>query len=181
VGRHRVDRSWLWAAAAGIGVAGAVATMTGVGAGASEGALHARATLRDAGGTEIGWAKLTEDAAGRVHVNVKVEGLTPGLHGIHIHEIGSCSPTFAAAGGHYNPEGHAHGSHAGDMPTNLVANVAGNGRLNAVAAATISAGDLGVFDGNGSSIVIHADRDDFVSQPAGASGARAACGVLVAG
>jgi Cu-Zn family superoxide dismutase len=67
------------------------------------------------------------------------------------------------------------------MPTNLVVNEAGRGRLNGVAAATLSAGDLGVFDANGSSIVIHADRDDFVSQPAGASGARVACGVLVAG
>jgi Cu-Zn family superoxide dismutase len=181
VGRHRVDRSWLWVAAAGMGVVGAGATMSGVGAGASDGALHARATLRNAGGTEIGWAELTEDAAGRVHVNVKVAGLTPGLHGIHIHEVGSCSPTFAAAGGHHNPGGHPHGSHAGDMPANLVVNAAGQGRLNAIAAATLSAGDLGVFDGNGSSIVIHADRDDFVSQPTGASGIRVACGVLTAG
>ena len=42
-----------------------------------------------------------EDGAGTVHVNVHVAGLTPGLHGIHIHAIAACGPTFAAAGPHY--------------------------------------------------------------------------------
>ena len=88
-------------------------------------------------GATIGWAKLTEDAAGRVHVNVQVDGMTPGRHGIHLHAIGSCiGPAFTSAGGHHNPLGAAHGldsppgAHAGDLP-NLDVNVVGRGRLQA--------------------------------------------------
>ena len=78
----------------------------------------------------VGWLRLTEDRRGDVHVNVHVKGLAAGLHGIHIHAVGSCSPTFAAAGGHYNPLGHQHGlenpsgPHAGDLP-NLIVNADG--------------------------------------------------------
>lgn len=61
------------------------------GAVAASGASHARATLVDGAGNPVGWAKFTEDAAGRLHLNVKVSGLTPGLHGIHIHGIGTCT------------------------------------------------------------------------------------------
>ena len=63
-------------------------------------------------------------------MNIHAKGLAPGLHGVHIHSIGSCSPTFAAAGGHYNPVVHQHGldnpagPHAGDLP-NLVVNGVG--------------------------------------------------------
>ena len=73
------------------------------------GARHASAAFVDATGATVGWAKLVEDGRGIVHVNVHVDGLAPGLHGIHIHAVGACSPTFAAAGPHFNPEGHQHG------------------------------------------------------------------------
>ncbi len=178
--RDRLDRRWLLAAAAaGIGVIGAGASMAGAGA-ASDRALHAHATLLDPAGAEIGWAKLTEDGAGRVHVNVKVDGLSPGLHGIHFHAVGACSPDFAAAGGHHNPLGAQHGSHAGDLP-NLVVNESGRGRLNATTdAATLSSSDVGLFDGDGTAVIIHANPDDFVTQPTGNSGDRVACGVVMA-
>jgi Cu-Zn family superoxide dismutase len=64
----------------------------------------------------VGWAKLHEDGRGRVHVNVHVTGLTPGAHGIHVHAIGTCTPSFADAGGHHNPSDAKHGAHAGDLP-----------------------------------------------------------------
>src|SRR2546425_13122323 len=103
------------AIAAALAVAAAVA-----GASVAGGATHANATFFDATGASVGWARLVEDADGIVHVNVHVTGLTPGLHGIHIHAIGACGPTFAAAGGHYNPFSRQHGlanpggAHAGD-------------------------------------------------------------------
>ena len=107
------------------GSALAVLFATAVAAGPS-GARHADGTFIDATGSEIGSIHLVEDAQGIVHVNVKVDGLSAGLHGIHIHAVGSCSaPTFASAGGHYNPLVRQHGlenpngPHAGDLP-NLV-------------------------------------------------------------
>jgi Cu-Zn family superoxide dismutase len=148
-------------------------------------ASHAQATLRDAGGSIVGWADFTEDAAGRLHANVHVEGLTSGRHGIHIHAVGSCTPDFAAAGGHHNPTGatahgldHPDGPHAGDWP-NLVVNGHGNGHLNAWSdRATLSFGPTTIFDADGSALVVHAAPDDQVTQPIGGSGARIACGVI---
>ena len=155
---------------------------------AASGATQAGATLIDGAGRTVGRAKFTEDAAGRLHLNVKVSGLTPGLHGIHIHGIGTCTgPAFTSAGSHLNPDGALHGlddpagAHAGDLP-NLVVNGEGRGRLNVVSdRATLSAGQLSVFDGDGSAIVIHAAEDDQQStSPTGNSGGRVACGVIVA-
>lgn len=158
----------------------------------ASGAQHAVATFVDAAGETVGWANLVEDANGVVHVNVHVDGLTPGNHGIHIHAIGTCSPTFAAAGGHYNPFGHQHGlenpvgPHAGDLP-NLKVNAAGIGHLDArTDHVTISAGPATLFDTTigavGSAFIIHANEDDQVTDATnGGSGARIACGVISAG
>ena len=102
-----------------------------------EGPRHAHGTFVDASGSAIGSLHLTQDARGVVHVNVQVQGLSTGLHGIHIHAVGSCvAPTFASAGGHYNPLAHQHGlenpngPHAGDLP-NLIVDETGHGRLQA--------------------------------------------------
>ncbi len=168
-------------AAAGVVVAGALTLGAGlaVAADGSDGAQHATAVLRDLNGNEVGTAQFTEDATGRVHVNVKVDALTAGQHGIHIHAVGDCTP-FADAGGHHNPGGAAHGSHNGDLP-NMDVNVAGRGRLNASTdRATLSEGPVTVFDTSGSALVIHALFDDGVTDPTGNSGGRIACGVIVA-
>lgn len=165
----------------------AILGLTG-GSVAASGASHASALIINGDNETIGWARFTEDAAGRLHVNVKVSGLTPGLHGIHIHATGVCTaPAFTSAGTHHNPLGALHGlddpagAHAGDLP-NMVVNGAGRGHLNTVSdRATLSPGPLSVFDGNGSAIVIHADEDDQESTSAtGNSGARVACGVIEA-
>jgi len=153
---------------------------------ASSGASHASAELRDAGGAVVGWAAFTEDATGRLHVNVHVNGLSTGPHGIHIHAVGACSPDFLASGGHHNPLGATHGlnsptgAHAGDLP-NLVVNVAGVGHLDATSdRASLSNGPTTVFDADRSALVIHAGPDDQVTNPTGNSGGRIACGVIVA-
>jgi len=154
------------------------------------GALHADAQLADANGQPVGWARFVEDASGAVHVNVHVRGLSAGLHGIHIHAIGACTlgttPTFSSAGSHHNPLSHVHGllsdggPHAGDLP-NLTVNGAGIGHLDGTTdEATLSAGQISVFDTDRSALVIHALEDDQVTNPTGNSGGRIACGVITA-
>jgi Cu-Zn family superoxide dismutase len=163
--------------------AGVTASVTAAG-----GADHAGARLIDSAGQTIGWARLTEDASGQLHLNVQVAGLAPGRHGVHLHAIGQCAgPAFASAGGHHNPLGAEHGldnpagAHAGDLP-NLTVNGAGRGHLDAVSHhATLSTGPVSLFDADGSAIVIHANEDDQVTNPTGNSGARIACGVIEAG
>jgi Cu-Zn family superoxide dismutase len=150
---------------------------------AQDGATHAAAVLHDIAGNEVGFAKLTEDAAGRVHLNVHVEGMSAGLHGIHIHAVGDCSSgtdAFSGAGSHHNPASRPHGEHAGDLP-NLVVNAAGRGHLTATLERFTFAGDAAILDGNGSAIVVHALADDFSTQPSGGSGTRIACGVIQPG
>ena len=143
------------------------------------GADQARATIVDTSGARVGFAVLSEDGPDRVHVNVKVSGLSPGLHGIHVHGTGLCGSDFNAAGGHHNPLAADHGAHAGDLP-NMVVNADGVGRLNAtVTGFTLSESPTGAFDTDGSAIIVHAGPDDFVTQPTGNSGARIACGVIV--
>lgn len=164
----------------------AVVAAPGIAAG---GARHASAAFIDATGAAVGWARLVEDATGVLHVNVHVEGLPPGDHGIHIHAIGACSPTFAAAGGHYNPLGDQHGlhnpdgPHAGDLP-NLTVDPHGNGHLDATTdRVTLSPGPTTLFDttagAEGSAFIIHANEDDQVTDATlGGSGARIACAVI---
>jgi superoxide dismutase, Cu-Zn family len=153
---------------------------------AASGATHAGASIVDGSGTIIGRAQLTEDATGRLHLNVHVEGLAPGQHGIHLHAIGQCvGPAFTSAGGHHNPLGAQHGldnpdgAHAGDLP-NLIVNGQGRGHLDATSdRATLSIGPVSLFDADGSALVIHAAEDDQVTNPTGNSGARVACGAIV--
>jgi superoxide dismutase, Cu-Zn family len=177
-----------------LGTVGAsVAIATGVAA--NEAAIHGRATIAGPNGVS-GFANFAEDAGGVVHVNVKVSGLAPGLHGAHIHAVGSCTDAngvaFGGAGAHFNPHGAVHGEHtrgehadhhAGDLP-NLTVNDGGQGRLNTASAHfTLTHDDAeSLFDANGSAVVIHANQDDYVTQTGplgpGQSGARMACGVI---
>jgi Cu-Zn family superoxide dismutase len=149
--------------------------------------LHAWAALTDTAGREVGVATFTEDAEG-VHVEVRLNGLPPGTHGIHIHEVGRCNlPTFAGAGGHFNPGRREHGMHdaqgmhAGDLP-NLQVDPDGTAMYTTVAdSVTLGFGNpaASLFDGNGSALVIHTGADDYVSNPDGNSGARIACGEIL--
>lgn len=171
-----------------VGLFGALLIGASIGVAGAAGAPHASATVVDATGHAIGWAKLTEDANGRLHLNVKVEGLAPGRHGVHLHAVGLCEgPLFASAGGHHDPIGVEHGldnpagAHAGDLP-NLIVNGAGRGHLDATSHhATLSPGPVSLLDANGAAIVIHEFEDDQVSNPTGNSGGRIACGVIDAG
>ena len=145
----------------------------------------ATADLKDAGGRSVGTATLSE-VPGGVRIVMEVKGLPPGPKGVHIHEAGKCEgPQFTSAGGHFNPEKKEHGTlnprgpHAGDLPNITIAGD-GNGRLETTTnRVTLGSGATSVFDADGSSLVIHAGPDDFLTDPTGNSGGRSACGVIV--
>lgn len=119
---------------------------------------------------------------------VRIEGELGGLgrnatHAIHIHERGDCSAADgSSAGGHFNPAAAAHGRvgqgahHAGDMD-NIVADARGVAKVN-VRADGVTLGSGAANDILGRAIIVHAGVDDYVSQPTGNAGARAACGVI---
>jgi superoxide dismutase, Cu-Zn family len=119
-----------------------------------------------------------------VHVKVDIVGLAPGSeHGFHVHERGDCSaPDAMSAGGHFNPAGVGHGTyehaphHAGDLP-NLKAD--DKGEVHTSFDVTYLSVGSGGSDVAGRSVVLHRDPDDYKSQPAGNSGPRLACGVIV--
>ena len=122
----------------------------------------------------------------KVRVSAKVSGLKPGQeHGLHVHEAGDCSSADGmSAKGHFNPLGKPHGPgrtaerHAGDMP-NLKADASGNANMTVVLdVITVPAGPTSVM---GRGVIVHAQPDDYVSQPVGNAGARIACGVVQAG
>lgn len=120
-----------------------------------------------------------------VAVEGQVDGLTPGLHGFHVHEKGDCSaPDAMSAGGHFNPSNKAHGDpahgehHAGDLG-NLNANASGNVTLKlSVPTSQFSLDKNAPNSIVGRALVVHADPDDLKTQPAGNSGKRVACGVI---
>ena len=138
------------------------------------------APLINASGQTIGSIVATQVADG-VAFRVRATSLPPGVHGIHVHPIGRCDPPdFSSAGTHWNPTNKQHGlnnpngPHAGDMP-NIT--VDANGGINATVVlphATMAQ----LLDADGSSVMIHASADDYVSQPAGNSGAKIACAVI---
>ncbi len=145
----------------------------------------AHANLINQEGQRVGAITLSEYPAG-VFIHGYVEGLTPGWRAIHIHETGACEPDFSAAGGHYNPAGVGHGldgeaMHAGDLP-NIHIPDGGLARFEMITkGVTLTAGATTVFDQDGSAFVVHAGPDDYVTDPAGNSGARVACGVIQSG
>ena len=128
--------------------------------------------------------KATFTALGHgVRLTGEVSGLPPGSeHGFHIHEKGDCGDNGNASGGHFNPAGGTHGkfaapgSHAGELPS-LVADASGVARFS-VDVHNISMTEGAVNNVIGRALVVHRDRDDFTTQPAGNSGPRIACGII---
>ncbi len=124
---------------------------------------------------------------GRVHAAGEITGLAPDSeHGFHIHEKGDCSaPDGSSAGGHFNPAGVAHGSiaagphHGGDMP-NLKADAQGVARVDTPVSSDVNIAGDAAFDIVGKGLIVHADPDDYTSQPTGNAGGRLACAVIQA-
>ena len=128
-------------------------------------------------------------SGGGVTFRIEAAGLPHGVHGIHVHAVGRCDgPKFESAGAHWNPAMKKHGfsnpngPHAGDL-SNVT--VAANGRLSATLA--LANADLtqavsvpgALLDADGAALVLHAQADDYATDPSGNSGDRIACAVLV--
>ena len=121
----------------------------------------AKVRLRNAAGAVIGEVKFEQERNG-VKVEVNVHGLTPGFHGFHVHTVGSCvAPDFVSAGGHFNPLGHNHPMHSGDMPSLLV-NADGSGEASFMTG-SFKVADL--LDADGSAVIVHAGPDNFANIP----------------
>ncbi len=120
----------------------------------------------------------------QITLMIEIQGASPGLHAVHIHENGDCSsPDGTSAGGHWNPTGVAHGKwgeaefHLGDIG-NISVGEDGTGSITL----TSDLWEIGTgsdIDVVGKGIIVHADADDFTSQPSGAAGMRIGCGVIV--
>jgi Cu-Zn family superoxide dismutase len=145
--------------------------------------LRATAQLQPTKGNKTFGEATFEERDGKVHVVVYVQGLKPGQeHGLHIHEVGDCSSGDGmSTKGHFNPFGkpHAHHGtperHAGDLPA-LKAGSDGRAKVDVMLdVIAIAAGPASVV---GRGLIVHADADDFKTQPTGNAGARIACGVI---
>lgn len=168
--------------AAGAAAIAATMAFTAAAVAQAPGQPQAQAAMTDAQGKPIGTITLTQYPHGLL-IHGALDGLKPGWHAIHIHENGTCTPSFAAAGGHFNPTGGQHGidaapSHAGDLP-NFWVNESGKGGFETVSVSvTLGEGQASLFKPGGTAFVVHAQQDDYTSEPAGNSGDRVACGVV---
>jgi superoxide dismutase, Cu-Zn family len=149
-------------------------------------APRATAALQPTKGSKAFGEATFEQVGDKVRVVVFAQNLPPDRElGFHIHEAGDCSSGDGmSAKGHFNPHGKPHGHpgsadrHAGDLPSLKVAK---NGRAKLdVAVDAISIGK-GPGDIVGRGLIIHAQPDDYKTQPTGNAGARIACGVIKAG
>ena len=131
-----------------------------------------------------GEATFKELENGAIDLTVRLNGVSPGEHAVHLHENGDCSAVDgSSAGGHWNPMDVSHGHRLEDEQFHLgdIGNI------------TVGADSSGLFTmevegwtigGDSTSnilqkaIIIHAGPDDFISQPSGAAGSRIGCGVI---
>ncbi len=144
---------------------------------------RAVAQLEAAKGNPVWGSVSFVESGGGVLVRADVRGLRgSGEFGFHVHEKGDCSSAdFMSAGGHFNPGGKPHGHHgkaerhAGDLE-NLRSDSEGNATyVFETKLLTVAPGPNSVV---GRAVVIHANPDDYTSQPAGNSGPRIACGLI---
>jgi Cu-Zn family superoxide dismutase len=149
-------------------------------------APRATAALQPTKGSKTFGEATFEQVGDKVRVVVFAQNLRPEReHGFHIHEAGDCSSGDGmSAKGHFNPHGKPHGHpgsaerHAGDLPS-LKAGKDGRGKIDVTVDAISIGGGAGNIVGRG--LIIHADPDDYKTQPTGNAGARLACGVIKAG
>jgi Cu-Zn family superoxide dismutase len=167
-----------WFAATAIGVAVIASAQD------TDAARGATVSLSSTQGHATVGRLMLEQAHGGVRFRGEVTGLTPNAeHAFHVHETGDCSaPDASSAGEHFNPEHQPHGHpekgahHAGDM-LNLRADARGRALVDILAGSLTIGGD-DKTNVVGKALIVHADPDDFVSQPGGGSGDRLACGLI---
>jgi Cu-Zn family superoxide dismutase len=148
--------------------------------------LRATAALQPTKGSKAFGEATFEQMGDKVRVIVFAQGLKPNQeHGFHIHEVGDCgSGDGMSTKGHFNPHGKPHAQptagerHAGDLPA-LKSGKDGRAKLDVMMdVILVGPGPASVV---GRGLIIHADPDDYKTQPTGNAGARIACGVIKAG
>lgn len=136
-------------------------------------------------GDKIGVAYAKQGTEG-VLLRIQVSGLPAGIHGMHFHNIGNCSDHkhFQSAGGHIDTEKKPHGflnpqgPHEGNLP-NLIVDDSGKAHIELYSQlVSVNSGKMSLLDTDGSTLIIHANEDDHLSQPIGGAGERIACGVF---
>lgn len=148
------------------------------------GAAVAEAEIREPAGRTVARSTATQ-LGDSVQVRIQAAGLAAGSYGAHVHAMGRCdAPGFESAGPHWNPTNRGHGrnnpdgQHLGDLP-NLIVGTNGSGEIEfTIQRASLSGGQIRMLDADGAALVIHANADDYRTDPSGNSGARIACGVF---
>ncbi len=141
--------------------------------------------LEPKSGSNVTGTATFSEKNGEVSFEAKLKGLTPGVHGIHIHEKADCSDVDAkSAGGHWNPTFKKHGKfsdlehHKGDIG-NFTADANGNATVTLKTSEwCIGCGDVNK-DIIGKGLIVHANPDDFTTQPTGNAGGRVACSAII--
>jgi Cu-Zn family superoxide dismutase len=147
--------------------------------------------LVNAAGEVIGEIRGGDGDNGAI-LQIDARSLPPGVHGIHIHDIGICEgPGFESAGPHWNPSGKQHGgenpngAHMGDLQNvtvgpdgTLKVEIVVPGTFLRTAGRNVAPGARQILDASGAAVVIHAQPDDYKTDPSGNSGPRIACAVL---
>ncbi len=138
-------------------------------------------------GSQVSGRVTFQDSPEGLKVKAEVDHVSPGKHGFHIHEFGSCADEGKAAGGHFNPDKVSHGllakdgfshAHAGDLG-NIEVALDGKGKLDTtIPHLSLAGGKYGIA---GKSVVLHEKEDDLTTQPAGNAGARIGCGTVESG
>jgi Cu-Zn family superoxide dismutase len=119
----------------------------------------------------------------KMRVTVSLSGLAPNSEfGFHIHEVGDCSSGDGmSTKGHFNPFGKPHAQaglmdrHAGDLPSIRSDKNGHVAMVEDVDVITVTPGPASIV---GRGLIVHAQADDYKTQPTGNAGARSACGVI---
>ncbi|MGJ8513845.1 superoxide dismutase family protein [Carnimonas bestiolae] len=147
-----------------------------------------KAPLLDEHNANIGQVTVSAIPSG-VILRVEAQHLTPGWHGMHFHEQAECKgPDFKSSGAHvHTADKVVHGvrnakaNDSGDLP-NLYAHKDGSATVEVFSPlVSLTPGKNSrpaLLDSDGSALVIHAQPDDYQSQPIGGSGDRVACASL---
>lgn len=142
---------------------------------------RAVAVIHPTEGNEVSGTVLFTRENDGIRIRARLQGLSEGAHGFHVHEYGDCTASDGtSAGGHFNPFDTPHAGptdaerHVGDLG-NISADGEGMATYNRVDTVVAFSGRANIL---GRGMVVHGGEDDMSSQPSGAAGPRVACGVI---
>jgi len=150
---------------------------------ASVSTMTLKGDIINAEGDSIGALDIVQGPHGLLfEVTIAPGGLTPGWHGLHMHQVGNCDDlgVFKMSGGHVGMIEGGHGlmnpigPEAGDLP-NIWAGADGSAGYEAFTSLTTA---VALGDEDGTALIIHDKRDDHISQPIGGAGGRVACAII---